>query len=140
MVLCLSKLHSWSAHYGKPSQSARGAYAPKRNPPVMENVVNGPDGVPFEKMIGKPNQDTLITALQNLYNKHMSLVIDAKFRQHSAKASSMAAGELKALRSRLVVSFGSTMALHVLFAVMTVAGGLAYLLACRSARDSAAKA
>ncbi|PPJ53076.1 hypothetical protein CBER1_11606 [Cercospora berteroae] len=96
-----------------------------------DNIVNGPDGVPYEELRGKANQDNLIRATQKLYNKYMTLVIDANFRQSLSNPQDhpIVTGRLEVLSSRLHVNFVSKMILQVVFASMIIMGSFAFWLA-----------
>ncbi|PIA94427.1 hypothetical protein CB0940_08954 [Cercospora beticola] len=96
-----------------------------------DNIVNGPDGVPYEELRGKANQDNLIRATQKLYNKYITLVIDANFRQSLSNPQDhpIATGRLEVLSSRLHVNFVSKMILQVVLASMIIMGSFAFWLA-----------
>ncbi|GIZ44740.1 hypothetical protein CKM354_000793000 [Cercospora kikuchii] len=97
----------------------------------VDNIVSGPGGVPFEELQGKDNQDNLINAVQKLYNKYMSLAIDANFRQaySTPEEAEFVTGKLRIMTSRLQVNFVSKLILQIILAVMTLMGGLAFWLA-----------
>jgi Protein of unknown function (DUF3433) len=97
----------------------------------------GPNGTSHEAMLGPNNSDTLISAMNNLYQKYMVHVIDLNFRSNSAATATArkralsdqsVTGVATAFASRLKINRASKLTLQIMLAVMTVLGALAYWL------------
>ncbi|SMR54528.1 unnamed protein product [Zymoseptoria tritici ST99CH_3D1] len=96
------------------------------------HLVYGLNGTNFEDLAGKANRPTLIAAVQTLYIKYMSLVMDAKFRQpieQGGKADMAVKGSVIMTTSRLKIDYTSKLVLQITLALITFFGALAFLLA-----------
>ncbi|EME40156.1 hypothetical protein DOTSEDRAFT_74852 [Dothistroma septosporum NZE10] len=99
----------------------------------FNNVIYGPNGTAPEDLAGVENRGNLIKAVQTLYNRYMSIVIDVKFRQPISQAaigdqSNTVNGTMQIQTSRLKVNNASKLALQIMLGVMTLLGLGAYWL------------
>lgn len=82
----------------------------------MDHLLFGPNGTTPQELFSQPNGAGLIEAVQTLYGKYMSLVIDMRFRQPipairrrgRGRTNSSMTDCCKALRTLLVLGSGST--------------------------------
>ncbi|KAF7187849.1 hypothetical protein HII31_10749 [Pseudocercospora fuligena] len=95
----------------------------------FNQLVYGPNGTALEDLAGRSNRGNLTKAVQVLYNKYMSLVIDMKFR-HSVPATTdnPVHGTVRNFTTRLQVNGTSKLILQILLGTMTAFGMLAFWL------------
>lgn len=93
----------------------------------LDHVVHGQNGTAVDKLAGKSNREVFKTAVENLYARYMSLVIDLKFRQ-PINDSTLAFGTMAVNTSRLKVNFTSKLILQIMLALMILFGAAAFWL------------
>ncbi|KAI1421314.1 hypothetical protein F5Y12DRAFT_790082 [Xylaria sp. FL1777] len=97
-------------------------------------LVNGPGGTSREKLLGRKNTDTIISAMNNLYQRFMVRVIDLDWRSsigsgntaRSIPNDGVAKGTMTVAVSRLKLSKMSKIVLQAFLSTMVVLGGLAW--------------
>jgi len=100
------------------------------------HLVYGLNGTALDNMIGKANQQNYIQAVQALYAKYMSLVIDMRFRvpvSAETKAdpqqdSGPVEGTSYSFSSRLHLNMASKLTIQIMLGAMFVLGACTYLL------------
>ncbi len=106
--------------------------------PFFDHLINGPYQIKQETILGRENADNLIAAINMLYNKYMTLVIDMNFRSSAVAASNTASnasnnsssanspnpttvrGTASRQVSRLRIDKASKLALQIMIATMTL--------------------
>ena len=99
----------------------------------FNHIVYGPNGTSLEDLAGRGNRQILVRAVQTLYTKYMSLVIDMKFRQSQPQSTSqqgddVVRGTVDIMASRLQLKQTSKLVLQICLAFMTLFGVAALLL------------
>lgn len=104
--------------------------------PFLDHVAYGPTGTLPQDMFGKTNRSTLMQAIQRVYGRWMSLVIDMRSRKPMTEATRATLPEDQLLvhgtayvtTSRLQLNEGSKLAMQILLGAMFGFGCLAYAL------------
>jgi hypothetical protein len=104
--------------------------------PFMNHLIFGPDHIVPGNILGKSNQQNFIKAVNNLYAKYMSLVIDMHFRQplaEEAQAKSpgdagLLLGTASVPSSWIKVNATSKLIMQAMLGTMTLLGLLTFLL------------
>lgn len=94
----------------------------------FNQVVYGPNGTSLEDLSGRDNRQTLLRAVQALYKKYMSLVIDTKFRQPNPQ-NRVAQGTIDVAVTKLQMNETSKLVLQICLGAMTLLGIGTFLLA-----------
>ncbi|KAI1361331.1 hypothetical protein F5Y08DRAFT_348042 [Xylaria arbuscula] len=97
-------------------------------------LVDGPQGTSRENLLGRKNSDTVISAMNNLYQRFMVRVIDRDWRSiigagNTTRAlpnGGVANGTIKLAVSRLKLSETAKIILQAFLGTMVVLGGLAW--------------
>jgi hypothetical protein len=104
--------------------------------PFMNHLIFGPDRVVPGNMLGKFNQQSFIRAVNNLYAKYMSLVVDMRFRQplaeeaqtKSPEDAGLLLGTASVPSSWIKVNATSKLVMQAMLGTMTLLGLLTFLL------------
>ncbi|KAI8954455.1 hypothetical protein F4801DRAFT_587543 [Xylaria longipes] len=99
----------------------------------FSRIVNGPRGISRENLIGSGNVDTLISAMNDLYQKLMVRVIDLQWRSNIGGGNTaqptpndgVARGTMTVAVSRLKVNKTSKIVLQAFLSTMVLLGGIA---------------
>ncbi|KAI0440486.1 hypothetical protein F4803DRAFT_527167 [Xylaria telfairii] len=102
--------------------------------PFFSRIVNGPGGTSRENLFGKENVDTLIAAVNDLYQKFMVRVIDLEWRSSIGAENTtqptingrVARGSIIVPVSRLKLSETSKIVLQAFLGTMVLLGGIAW--------------
>jgi hypothetical protein len=98
----------------------------------MNHLVYGPNGTAAADLAGKANRGRFAEAVNNLYARYMTFVIDQRFRQpisqDSTDKNNLVTGTAYRYTSRLKMNFASKLALQIMLATMTILGASAFWL------------
>ncbi|KAI1120722.1 hypothetical protein F5Y10DRAFT_257808 [Nemania abortiva] len=102
--------------------------------PFFSRVVNGPGGTSRENLLGSENVDSLIAAVNNLYQRFMVRVVDLEWRSsiggenttQPVANSGVARGSIIVPVSRLKLNEASKIVLQAFLGTMVVLGGIAW--------------
>jgi hypothetical protein len=98
----------------------------------MNHLVYGPNGTAQQDLAGKANRGRFTEAVNNLYARYMTFVINQRFRQPISQSSTdmnnLVTGTAYRYTSRLKMNFASKLALQIMLAVMTLLGASAFWL------------
>ncbi|KAI1741388.1 hypothetical protein F4680DRAFT_416646 [Xylaria scruposa] len=108
--------------------------APMKMDRFFYTLTNGPGGTNRENLLGSENTDTLISAMNNLYQKFMVHVIDREYRSTTGSGNGtipipnggVAKGTVTIPISRLKINGTSKIILQAFLSTMVVFGGLAW--------------
>jgi Protein of unknown function (DUF3433) len=102
----------------------------------FDNLVFGPDGMPFGDLAGRANRDRLLVAINKLYAKYMVLVLDLHLRRpipprglgKAGSEQERFTGTVQWTSARLQVNYASKLALQIMLGVMALLGAGAFWL------------
>jgi hypothetical protein len=98
----------------------------------LNHLMHGLTGTTGEDLAGKANRGRFKEAVNNLYARYMTFVIDQRFRhpisQNSTDENNLATGTAYRYTSRLQTNFASKFTLQIMLATMTVLGASAFWL------------
>jgi hypothetical protein len=98
----------------------------------LNHLIYGLNGTAGKDLAGKANHGRFKEAVNNLYARYMTFVIDQRFRQplsqNSTNGQNLVTGTAYRYTSRLRMDFASKLALQIMLAVMTILGASAFWL------------